>query len=241
MDLGSCPGCRSGILDRDEIRSEIVRRCPDIDPGGVARVEASHVGRFREQSTIAGEYGPALRQERKDGRGQNVNARELPASAGPGPRHAGDGRHGSARVNTNGIGLRAATGCFEHKRCVRTRADVMTYHAAQVHRVEGVRVDYEERRLVLQLAAHPCEATTRAEGLGLHREHDLQVAAGRTAHVFGEVVRQMARVEDDIAHSCLGERFKVIIEQRPISDWDQGLRQVGGQWAEARAVSGRQQ
>lgn len=242
MDLGSCPGCRACILDRDKVRSEVVRRCPDIDPGRVTRVEAPDVGRLRkQQSAIAGEYGAALRQEGKDGGGQNVNARELPAPGAPTPGHSGDGRHGSARVNANGISHCVASGCSEHKRRVRTRANVMAYHAAEVDRVEDIRINYEERRLVLQESAHPPEPTTGAEGFGLfYGEHHLQAVASGTAHPCGQVVSQMARVEDDLAHSSLGERFKVIVEQRPISDWDQGLRQVGGQWTEACAVSGRQ-
>ena len=108
--------------------------------------------------------------------------------------------------------------------------------------MERIRVDYQERGLVLQQGAHPPESTTGAEGFGLfHREHHLQAVASGTAHPCGQVVSQMARVQDDLAHSGLGERFKVIVEQRPISDWDQGLRQVGGQRTEACSVSGRQQ
>jgi hypothetical protein len=117
----------------------------------------------------------------------------------------------------------------------------MAYHAAEVDRVEAIRINYEERRLVLQEGAHPPESTTGAEGFGLfYREHHLQAVASGTPHPCGQVVSQMARVEDDLAHSGLGERFKVIVEQRPISDWDQGLRQVGGQRKKACTVPGRQ-
>jgi hypothetical protein len=84
------------------------------------------------------------------------------------------------------------------------------------------------------------DAPSRFEQIRLVNERDGKAGILARSKKFSEQFRMPMRVDNESVHSHAYQMIERESKERLLKDWDEGLRQLLGQWTQARAKTGCQ-
>ena len=177
---------------------------------------------------------PARRPRTKGGWIQDIRARVDLAGDRVGRLLAerGDASRGFALDETEGA---CVLDVMESDRDGGSARPMALPHRRQVEVRQDVAVEGEER-LVPEAVEHAHDRAAGPEGLPLRDPRDLRATPPRRQERV-ERVLQVRRGHDHLPDSVLHEVIEDVVEDRPVDEREERLREGFGEWSHARALS----